>query len=126
MPRLRELNERLPRSTVLYNLYGPTETNVCTYHRVRPEDLARDEPPPIGSAVGNARLIVVDEHGRPSTPRTRSASWSSRATASRPATGAATRSRPPRRTAGTGTPPATWSAANRADCSPTGAARTGW
>jgi amino acid adenylation domain-containing protein len=65
MPRLRELNERLPDSTVLYNLYGPTETNVCTYHRVRPEDLARDEPPPIGRAVGNARLIVVDEHGRP-------------------------------------------------------------
>ncbi|MCP9949843.1 AMP-binding protein [Actinomadura madurae] len=65
MPRLRELSARLPRGTVLYNLYGPTETNVCTYHRVRPEDLDRDEPPPIGLPVGNARLIVVDEHDRP-------------------------------------------------------------
>ncbi|GAA1894371.1 D-alanine--poly(phosphoribitol) ligase [Actinomadura bangladeshensis] len=65
MPRLRELSGRLPRSAALYNLYGPTETNVCTYHRVRPGDLARDEPPPIGRAVGDARLIVVDEDGRP-------------------------------------------------------------
>ncbi|RKS79657.1 L-prolyl-[peptidyl carrier protein] synthetase [Actinomadura pelletieri DSM 43383] len=65
MPRLRELSALLQSRTVLYNLYGPTETNVCTYHRVRPEDLRRDEPLPIGRAVGNARLIVVDENDRP-------------------------------------------------------------
>jgi acyl-coenzyme A synthetase/AMP-(fatty) acid ligase len=65
MPRLRELAAKLPGGTALYNLYGPTETNVCTYHRIRPEDLDRDEPPPIGLAVGNARLTVVDEHHRP-------------------------------------------------------------
>ncbi|WP_207401242.1 amino acid adenylation domain-containing protein, partial [Actinomadura roseirufa] len=65
MPRLRELGESLTARTVLYNLYGPTETNVCTYHRVRPEDLARDEPLPIGLPVGNARLTVVGDDGGP-------------------------------------------------------------
>jgi amino acid adenylation domain-containing protein len=34
----------------LLNLYGPTETNVCTYHEVGPADLALDRPVPIGSA----------------------------------------------------------------------------
>ncbi|MEU6356325.1 amino acid adenylation domain-containing protein [Streptomyces sp. NPDC047072] len=34
----------------LLNLYGPTETNVCTFHEVRPADLERDRPVPIGAA----------------------------------------------------------------------------
>ncbi|MDA0638131.1 AMP-binding protein, partial [Nonomuraea sp. MCN248] len=34
----------------LLNLYGPTETNVCAFHEVTPDDLARDRPPPIGRA----------------------------------------------------------------------------
>lgn len=33
----------------LLNLYGPTETNVCTFHEVRPSDLRRDRPVPIGT-----------------------------------------------------------------------------
>jgi amino acid adenylation domain-containing protein len=37
-------------SARLLNLYGPTETNVCTYRQVRPADLERDRPVPIGSA----------------------------------------------------------------------------
>jgi amino acid adenylation domain-containing protein len=65
MPQLRVLAAQLPERAALYNLYGPTETNVCTYHRVRPEDLTRNTPVPIGVAVGDARLVVVDEHGRP-------------------------------------------------------------
>jgi amino acid adenylation domain-containing protein len=64
IPQLRALAAQLPRHAALYNLYGPTETNVCTYHRVRPEDLTRSTPVPIGVAVGNARLTVVDEDGR--------------------------------------------------------------
>lgn len=64
MPQLRALAGLLPEHTALYNLYGPTETNVCTYYRVRPEDLSRTTPVPIGAAVGNARLSVVDEDGR--------------------------------------------------------------
>jgi len=35
----------------LFNLYGPTETNVCTSHEVVPADLQRDRPVPIGKAV---------------------------------------------------------------------------
>ena len=37
--------ERVPHAE-LYNLYGPTETNVCTYHRVdRSVALAHSETP---------------------------------------------------------------------------------
>jgi clorobiocin biosynthesis protein CloN4 len=35
----------------LLNLYGPTETNVCTFHEVAPDDLKRDRPVPIGRAA---------------------------------------------------------------------------
>jgi clorobiocin biosynthesis protein CloN4 len=38
-------------SARLLNLYGPTETNVCTGHEVEPADLARDRPVPIGKAT---------------------------------------------------------------------------
>ncbi|MFI0480123.1 amino acid adenylation domain-containing protein [Actinomadura sp. 9N215] len=37
-------------SARLLNLYGPTETNVCTSHEVTPADLARERPVPIGFA----------------------------------------------------------------------------
>jgi amino acid adenylation domain-containing protein len=64
IPQLRALTALLPAGTELYNLYGPTETNVCTYYRVRPEDLAREEPVPIGRPVTGVRVSVVDEDGR--------------------------------------------------------------
>ncbi|MER7015769.1 amino acid adenylation domain-containing protein [Saccharopolyspora sp. NPDC000359] len=35
----------------LLNLYGPTETNVCTAHEVADADLRRDRPVPIGKAT---------------------------------------------------------------------------
>lgn len=42
-------------SARLLNLYGPTETNVCTSHEVVTGDLLRDRPVPIGSpASGDA------------------------------------------------------------------------
>lgn len=63
--QLRSLAALLPPGTELYNLYGPTETNVCTYHRVRPQDLNRTEPVPIGRPVTGARAFLVDEDGRP-------------------------------------------------------------
>ncbi|MFE7721994.1 amino acid adenylation domain-containing protein [Nocardia rhizosphaerihabitans] len=62
-PRLAELAALLPADTELYNLYGPTETNVCTYHRVTAQDLAGEEPLPLGLPVGSTRLLVVDEDG---------------------------------------------------------------
>jgi amino acid adenylation domain-containing protein len=37
-------------SARLLNFYGPTETNVCTYHEVDESDLRRERPVPIGVA----------------------------------------------------------------------------
>lgn len=46
-----------------WNLYGPTETNVCTYHHVdRTSDYERTTPLPIGPPCENVRAKVVDEH----------------------------------------------------------------
>lgn len=51
----------------LLNLYGPTETNVCTAHEVCVDDLARDAPVPIGSAVSGDHVWARTE-GRIAEP----------------------------------------------------------
>lgn len=44
------------------NLYGPTETNVCTWHEVAlPVPAQRTEPYPIGPACAHAECVVVDD-----------------------------------------------------------------
>ena len=61
--RLRELKKLLPRPRY-FNLYGPTETNVCTYYEVRgdiPEE--RTEPYPIGKVCEHLQSRVVNENG---------------------------------------------------------------
>ena len=57
--------QALMRATpaLLYNLYGPTETNVCTYYEVRPSDLERTTPVPIGVPIANYDVFAVNEHG---------------------------------------------------------------
>jgi amino acid adenylation domain-containing protein len=47
-----------------FNLYGPTETNVCTFFEL-PAEVAEDrrEPYPIGQACSHCRTTVVNEHG---------------------------------------------------------------
>ena len=60
---LRRLRELVPRA-VLANLYGPTETNVCTYHVV-PERVESDTPLPIGRACENQEVMVLDDERRP-------------------------------------------------------------
>jgi acyl-coenzyme A synthetase/AMP-(fatty) acid ligase len=55
--------KRIWASPRYFNLYGPTETNVCTYHEVPsevPED--RTEPFPIGYTCSGDRALVVDEN----------------------------------------------------------------
>ena len=47
----------------LYNLYGPTETNVCTYYAVRPSDLGRTTPVPIGVPIANYDVFAVNDQG---------------------------------------------------------------
>jgi amino acid adenylation domain-containing protein len=61
---LRALKDFWPRP-VYYNLYGPTETNVCTWYRV-PDRVAaeRTEPYPIGSVCPHYRARVIDVDGR--------------------------------------------------------------
>lgn len=49
----------------LLNLYGPTETNVCTYHEVRPADLERERPVPIGRAASGDTVLVTRPDGSP-------------------------------------------------------------
>ena len=67
MKYLRQLADLLPRAE-LYNLYGPTETNVCTYHRVDRWRLAGQDRLPIGRACANTEVVALDEEGRPVPP----------------------------------------------------------
>jgi clorobiocin biosynthesis protein CloN4 len=59
---LRCLRARFPGVRML-NLYGPTETNVCTYHEVFeiPDDQVA--PVPIGAACSGDRVWAVKEDG---------------------------------------------------------------
>lgn len=60
---LREVMQRLPHPTY-YNLYGPTETNVCTYHRIpRVVEPDRTAPYPIGAVCEHLQARVVDAAG---------------------------------------------------------------
>lgn len=54
--------ERVP-SADLYNLYGPTETNVCTYHHVSRKDLDGIRETPIGVACPYSPCELVAEDG---------------------------------------------------------------
>jgi amino acid adenylation domain-containing protein len=61
---LRELSRQLPRPRY-FNLYGPTETNVCTFYEVKlPVPEERTVPYPIGKVCSHLRGRVVDESGR--------------------------------------------------------------
>lgn len=64
---LRRLTELVPHAD-FYNLYGPTETNVCTFHRVQelPDDDA--ETIPIGRAIDNVDCFVVTKEGALAPP----------------------------------------------------------
>ncbi len=59
---LRALMQRLPVIR-FSNLYGPTETNVCTYYHVPELSDNSDEPIPIGKACSNVEDLVVDLDG---------------------------------------------------------------
>ncbi len=61
---LRMLKDLLPKPRYL-NLYGPTETNVCTYFEI-PAAIPMDQakPFPIGVACSHYRIRIVDEEGQ--------------------------------------------------------------
>jgi amino acid adenylation domain-containing protein len=67
---LRKLRKAWPDAN-LWNLYGPTETNVCTAFAIPDTiDDDRQTPFPIGSTCPPALAKVVDEHGRSVPPGT--------------------------------------------------------
>ena len=55
-------------SARLLNLYGPTETNVCTFHEVRAADLRREVPVPIGRGCSGDRVWARAADGRVTEP----------------------------------------------------------
>jgi amino acid adenylation domain-containing protein len=64
---LRQLMALLP-DVAFANLYGPTETNVCTYYRVPEPPAEGSGDIPIGRAIANVHTFVVDEDGNPMEP----------------------------------------------------------
>ena len=65
---LHALQAALPPSVRLLNLYGPTETNVCTFWEVPPPGQWQEESPPIGVDCSSCESVVVDEQLRPVAP----------------------------------------------------------
>jgi amino acid adenylation domain-containing protein len=59
--QLRRLRAALPHVR-LANLFGPTETNVCTYYDV-PADIPEGKPIPIGKTCENLESFVLDDEG---------------------------------------------------------------
>jgi amino acid adenylation domain-containing protein len=59
---LRGLRRLVPHAR-LYNLYGPTETNVCTYYEIGEIPPDRVDPFPIGRACANTEVFAVGERG---------------------------------------------------------------
>lgn len=65
---LRSLTRQWPAARY-FNLYGPTETNVCTSYEVPlPVPEQRTEPYPIGAVCRHLHGRVVDPEGRDVTP----------------------------------------------------------
>lgn len=58
---LREVMAYLPNAE-FYNLYGPTETNVCTYYQV-PAELPTDKDISIGMACRNTHTFALTDAG---------------------------------------------------------------
>jgi amino acid adenylation domain-containing protein len=62
---LRRLRDLWPHAD-FYNLYGPTETNVCTYYKIPatiPPD--RQEPYPIGKICSHCEALIIGDDGKP-------------------------------------------------------------
>lgn len=62
LKHLRRLYKHLPSIRFL-NLYGPTETNVCTFYEVQGIDPDRTKPVPIGRACSGNRVWALKDDG---------------------------------------------------------------
>ncbi|MEO0789953.1 MAG: amino acid adenylation domain-containing protein [Bacteroidota bacterium] len=59
---IHELLKLLPHTRVS-NLYGPAETNVCTYHHIDPTTVG-NSPIPIGRCWGDTYHLILDDDGQ--------------------------------------------------------------
>ncbi len=66
---LTRLMQQLPH-VGFANLFGPTETNVCTYYEVATPPRPEDGDIPIGKAIGNVETFVIDDSGQRAAPGT--------------------------------------------------------
>lgn len=64
---LRELKALLPHARY-FNLFGPTETNVCTYYEVGDIPPEQGRPISIGKACANTEVLIMGEQGNPAQP----------------------------------------------------------
>lgn len=64
---LSRLMHKLPH-VEFANLFGPTETNVCTYFRVPEPPSEDDKPISIGRAISNVETVVVKKDGTRAMP----------------------------------------------------------
>jgi amino acid adenylation domain-containing protein len=64
---LRQLMELLPNPKY-YNLYGPTETNVCTYYPVEKISPERVDALEIGKACANLEVFAINEQSQIAKP----------------------------------------------------------
>lgn len=65
--------DRAPRARH-FNLYGPTETNVCTFHEVKRRPDPAGAPAPIGRPLPGTRVLVMDR-GRPAARNSPGELW---------------------------------------------------
>jgi amino acid adenylation domain-containing protein len=64
MVHLRALRQVIPRPRY-FNLFGPTETNVCTYYELPPPEAdGRDKPYPIGIVCEHYTGLIADAEAR--------------------------------------------------------------
>ncbi|MDG9702877.1 amino acid adenylation domain-containing protein [Streptomyces sp. DH37] len=63
-PRLRQVMNLMP-NTRFANLYGPTETNVCTWYAVPELPQDKTEPIPIGRPIDGVTADVIGPDGHP-------------------------------------------------------------
>jgi amino acid adenylation domain-containing protein len=65
---LKSLTRQWPHARY-FNLYGPTETNVCTYYEVPlPIAEGRADPVPIGRICSHLEGVVIEPDGSPARP----------------------------------------------------------
>jgi clorobiocin biosynthesis protein CloN4 len=67
VPQLRKVMQAVPHAT-FYNLYGPTETNVCTYHPIAVVPMQDTLQIPIGGPCEHLTVELRDEQARATRP----------------------------------------------------------